>query len=77
MTKSTTKPKRKIKPFYIVTGTAPDGGRTETIAEFKNKSQILKGLRQQGLDFDKYQEITIRKSPITVYEYLPQEDKQQ
>uniref|UniRef100_Q0I228 Uncharacterized protein n=1 Tax=Histophilus somni (strain 129Pt) TaxID=205914 RepID=Q0I228_HISS1 len=62
------KPKRRIKAFYVVTGKTIDGNN-ENIAEFTHKGQIFKGLRKIGLDFDKYQSITIHKSPIVVYEY--------
>ncbi|WP_249962197.1 hypothetical protein [Histophilus somni] len=62
------KPKRRIKAFYVVTGKTIDGNN-ENITEFTHKGQIFKGLRKIGLDFDKYQSITIHKSPIVVYEY--------
>lgn len=62
------KPKRKLKAFYVVNGTTADGN-VEKVAEFSHKGQILRGLRKQGLDFDRYQSITIYKQPITVYEY--------
>ncbi|KAE9536043.1 hypothetical protein ACWIW6_02760 [Ursidibacter sp. B-7004-1] len=62
------KPKRKIKAFYVVTGITAEA-EMRRLAEFSHKGQILKGLRKQGLDFEKYQSITIHKQPITVYEY--------
>ncbi|OOF38196.1 hypothetical protein BKK47_09945 [Rodentibacter mrazii] len=59
--------KRKHKPIYDVIGTTHAGSQ-ENIARFDNKAKILKGLRQQGLDFERYQSITITKNTIIIYE---------
>ncbi|THA19008.1 hypothetical protein [Rodentibacter pneumotropicus] len=59
--------KRKYKPVYNVTGITHTGNQ-ENIAQFDNKAKILKGLRQQGLDFERYQSITITKTTLIIYE---------
>lgn len=59
--------KRKHKPIYDVIGITHTGNQ-ENIARFDNKAKILKGLRQQGLDFERYQSITITKTTLIIYE---------
>lgn len=61
------KHKQKRKLVYKVIGTTYEGNQ-ENITQFDNKAKILKGLRQQGLDFERYKSITLTKITLIIYE---------